>query len=53
MAFKLLWPKRVELGKLYKRGDIVDLSHYTQEQIEELLRYGQYEEVPDKSKKQR
>ena len=51
MAYKLAWPKRVEQGKLYKRGDIVDLSHYTPEQIAELLQYGQYQEVPDEKPK--
>ena len=51
MAYKLIWPKRAELGKAYKAGDIVNLSHYTPEQIEELLRQGQYVEVPDAPKK--
>lgn len=51
MAYKLTWTRRIELGKAYKAGDIVDLSHYTPEQIEELLQHGQYEAVPDKPAK--
>ena len=50
MAYKLVWPKRAELGKAYRAGDIVDLSHYTPEQIQQLLRQGQYVEVPDVKK---
>ena len=40
--YKLVWPKRVENGVVYKAGAVVDLSHYTDEQIKELIRYGQY-----------
>ena len=40
--YRLAWPKRIELGKLYHAGDVVDLSHYTEEQTKELIRQGQY-----------
>jgi len=40
--YKLIWGKRVELGKVYKAGAVLDLSHYTEEQIKELIRQGQY-----------
>ena len=51
MAYKLRWPKRAELGKAYRAGDIVDLSHYTADEIALLLQQGQYVEVPDAPKK--
>lgn len=51
MAYKLLWTRRIEKGVIYKQGDIVDLSHYTPEEIAELLAASQYEEVPDKAAK--
>ena len=50
MAYKLVWPKRAEKGKVYKAGDVVDLSHYTPEQRAQLLQQGQYIEVPDVKK---
>ena len=50
MAYKLVWPKRAEKGKVYKAGDVVDLSHYTPEQRTQLLQQGQYIEVPDVKK---
>ena len=50
MAYKLLWPKRAEKGKVYKAGAIVDLSHYTAEQRQKLISEGQYIEVPDVKK---
>ena len=50
MAYQLVAPKRYEQGTIHKAGDIVDLSHYTDAQIADLLRYGQYVEVPDPPK---
>ena len=51
MKYKLLWPKRAEKGMVLKAGDITDLSHYTPEQREELIRQGQYAPVEDAPKK--
>lgn len=51
MAYKLNWPQRHENGKVHKAGDIVDLSHYTPEEIALLLQQGQYIEVPDEKPK--
>ena len=50
MKYKLVWKKRVEKGIVHKAGDIVDLSHYSKEERAELVRIGQYEEVPEPAK---
>jgi hypothetical protein len=42
MKYKLVWPKRAEKNGILKAGDISDLSDYTPEQREELVRQGQY-----------
>ena len=36
---------RLELGKLYQPGDVVDLSHLPQDQIAFLVTRGMYTEV--------
>ena len=41
--YKLMYQKRVEKGMVLKAGDVTDLSHYTPEQIKELIQQGQYE----------
>ena len=50
MKYKLLWPKRAEKGITLTAGTVTDLSHYTKEQREELVRQGQYEPVEEPTK---
>jgi len=49
--YKLLWPKRAEKGMVLKAGDVTDLSHYTPEQIAQLIQQGQYVKVEEATKK--
>ena len=52
--YKLVWPKRIEADGLHFAGEIVDLSGYTPEERERLVREGQYnivEEAPKKAVK--